>query len=176
MRLRLPVLLAAACLAATASAAAGAPAAADWSLRTAEGVDARFSDALARGPVLVSFWALWCRPCLIELPHIDALAREMKGALTVFAINTDGPKSVAKVRPYLRSRGYEVTVPLDTAGEVSRRLQVGKTIPFLLLYDTSGKEVYRHVGYKEGDEKELRAEVLRLIGRSADSTAAPGIE
>jgi len=165
-----------AALAAPTTAASAAPSASDWSLRTSEGGEAHFSEALAEGPVLVSFWALWCRPCLIELPHIDALAREMKGRMTVFAVNIDSPKSVAKVRPFLKSKGYEVIVPLDTAGEVSRLLQVGKTVPFLVLYDANGKEAYRHVGYKEGDEKELRERVMSLLVTSADSSSAPGTE
>jgi hypothetical protein len=67
------------------------------------------------------------------------------------------------VRPYLKAKGLDLTVPLDTAGDVSRLLQVGGTIPFLVLFDADGREVYRHVGYKEGDEQELRRVVRELL-------------
>lgn len=146
------------------------PAAPDWRLRTADGKQVGFHEALARGPVLVSFWALWCRPCLKELPHLDELAAETEGRLTILAVNCDSPKSVAKVRPYLRSKKYGLTVPLDTSGDLCRRMQVGGMIPFLTLYDSDGKEVYRHVGYKEGDEHELRKVVLKLLGEPVDET------
>jgi cytochrome c biogenesis protein CcmG/thiol:disulfide interchange protein DsbE len=170
----LPFLLAAfVCVSPVRARAADRPAVADWSLRTADGGEVRFTEALARGPVVVSFWALWCRPCLLELPHLDELARAEGDSLTVLAVNIDSPKSVAKVRPYLKSKGYALTVPLDTSGEVSRLLQVGKTVPFLVLYDTAGREVYRHIGYKEGDERELQSAVARLLGAPSDSTA-PG--
>lgn len=137
----------------------------DWTLRDAGGQSVRFSEALKKGPVLLSFWALWCAPCLKELPHIDALATEFDGKITVLAVNSDTQRSVARVRPYLRSKGYEVTVPLDTAGELARKLQIGNAIPFTVLYDPDGREFYRHTGYKEGDEKELRAQIEALLAR-----------
>ncbi len=147
-----------------AVAADEGPAAPDWNLRCADGEQISFHDALAEGPVLVSFWALWCKPCLKELPHIDQLARDFAGRLTVLAVNIDNSRSVAKVRPFLRSKGYEVTVPLDTSGDVKRLLQVGNMVPFLVLYDSTGQEVYRHTGYKMGDEIELRRHVDALLG------------
>jgi cytochrome c biogenesis protein CcmG/thiol:disulfide interchange protein DsbE len=156
------VLLSALLPAAAAPAAVGG-AVPDWRLRCADGSRVSFHEALGDGPVLVSFWALWCRPCLRELPHLDALAAETAGRLTVLAVNVDSSKGVARVRPYLKAKGLDLTVPLDTAGDVSRLLQVGGTIPFLVLYDADGREVYRHVGYKEGDEQELRRVVRELL-------------
>jgi thiol-disulfide isomerase/thioredoxin len=137
----------------------------DWTLRDTGGQSVRFSEALKKGPVLVSFWALWCAPCLKELPHIDAIAEDFEAEITVFAVNADTQRSVARVRPYLRSKGYEVTVPLDTAGELARKLQIGNSIPFTVLYDADGREFYRHTGYKEGDEHELRAQIEALLAR-----------
>ena len=148
---------------AAAPAAAAGGAVPDWRLRCADGSRVSFHEALSEGPVLVSFWALWCRPCLRELPHLDALAAETEGRLTVLAVNVDSSKSVARVRPYLKAKGLELTVPLDTAGDVSRLLQVGGAVPFLVLYADDGREVYRHVGYKEGDEQELRRVVRELL-------------
>jgi cytochrome c biogenesis protein CcmG/thiol:disulfide interchange protein DsbE len=166
--------VAAALLLALLSVLLAAPAAAegravpDWSLPCADGSRVSFDEALAKGPVLVSFWALWCRPCLKELPHIDTLAAETQGRLTVLAVNVDSSKSVSKVRPFLRAKGYKVTVPLDTAGDLSRLLQVGGMVPFLVIYDREGQEIYRHVGYKEGDEVELEKVVHELLATDGD--------
>jgi thiol-disulfide isomerase/thioredoxin len=144
----------------------------DWTLRATDGKEVSLHGALAKGPVLVSFWALWCVPCLKELPHLDALARETAGRLTVFAVNEDAPRGVARVRPYLQSKRLGLTVPLDTAGDVARKMQVGGSLPFLVLYDARGAEVYRHLGYHEGDEAKLREKVLALLGDST-AVAAP---
>ncbi len=157
-----------------AAAAAARVAVADWTLRTTDGREVSLHGALARGPVLVSFWALWCAPCLRELPHLDAIAKEHAGRLTVLAINEDGPRGVARVRPYLASKSLHLTVPLDTGGDVSRQMQVGGTLPFLVLFDAQGREVHRTVGYREGGEVELRARIAALLAAtSADSAATP---
>lgn len=156
------------------SSAPAALAVPDWRLRATDGQEVSLHAALAKGPVLVSFWALWCNPCLKELPHLDSLARQTAGRLTVLAVNQDGPRSVARVRPYLRSKGIGLTVLLDTAGDVARRMQVGGTLPFLVLYDARGREVYRNIGYREGSEVTLRAKVEKLLSQAEpDSAAAP---
>ena len=139
----------------------------NWELPGADGVRIDFHAALAEGPVVVSFWALWCKPCLKELPHLEKLAREFAGRLTVLAVNIDSQRSVAKVRPFLKSKGYEgVKVPLDTAGDVSRKMQVGDQVPFLAVYRPTGEVVYQHVGYKEGDEKILLQKIEALLAEA----------
>ena len=40
-------------------------------------------------PVLVDFWAPWCRPCLQVAPEIAALAKEKTGHLVVAKVNTE---------------------------------------------------------------------------------------
>ena len=150
--------------AANAAMAQDKPNVANWKLKCADGKQVDFHEELAKGPVLVSFWALWCKPCLKELPHIDKLAQEYEGKLSVLAVNIDNSRSIAKVRPYLSSKDYKVRVPLDTSGDLQRQLQIGSVVPFLILYDSDGSEVYRHVGYKEGDEHELQQKVAALLG------------
>ena len=163
----LPAVLLSALL--TAAAAHGAERAVpDWTLNDLQGRPVSFHAALDRGPVLVSFWALWCGPCLKELGHLAQLAADTQGELTVLAVNVDSPRSVHKVAPWVAAQGYDgLVVVLDTAGDVQRLMQVGGTMPLLLLHDATGREVYRHTGYREGDELRLRAEVSRLL--------APGV-
>jgi len=42
-------------------------------------------------------------------------------------------------------------------------MQVGNMVPFLVLYGSTGCELYRHVGYKPGDEVELEKIVMELL-------------
>ncbi len=143
----------------------------DWSLETADGGRVDFHEALADGPVVLSFWATWCRPCLKELPRLDALAERFGGQVTFLAINTDNTRAVAKVGPYVQTAGLShLRVPMDTGGEVQQLLQVGGVLPFVALYDRHGREVFRHVGYKEGDELELAQAITDLLAAGAAGT------
>ncbi len=156
-----------------ASLALAAPGVADWTLGTADGGTVNFHAKLAEGPVVMNFWATWCKPCLKEMPHLNRLAGEYKGRVTFLSVNTDNSKSVAKVAPMLSSKGFDnLIVPLDTGAEVASQLQVAGIVPFLIVFDSDGREIYRHVGYKEGDEEELAHFLSELVSRPATDVVA----
>ena len=51
----------------------------------------------AKTPVLVDFWAPWCRPCLMVAPILDELADEYRGKVTIARMDVDqNPKTAAK--------------------------------------------------------------------------------
>jgi thiol-disulfide isomerase/thioredoxin len=157
------------------SAAAATDLPPDWTLESTGGEKVSFHEQLARGPVVVSFWATWCKPCLKELPHLDRLAAAFAGQVTVLAVSTDASKSVAKVAPFIQAQGYRnLTVLLDPGAELQNLLQVGSVVPFLVVFDQQGREIYRHLGYKDGDEIELERRLSEAVAGRVLSTAAAG--
>lgn len=51
----------------------------------------------AKTPVLVDFWAPWCRPCLMVAPILDELAEEYSGKVTIARIDVDqNPRMASK--------------------------------------------------------------------------------
>lgn len=53
--------------------------------------DASFESRVLQSetPVLVDFWAEWCRPCQLIAPALEEIANELEGRLTVAKINID---------------------------------------------------------------------------------------
>jgi len=148
-------------------------AAANWTLPTPDGEQITLYDALAEGPVVMSFWATWCIPCLKEMPKLNEMAAEFEGQVSFIAVSVDNSKSMAKVGPLVRSRGWtNLTIALDAAGAVQQALQV-LSPPYVVVLDGAGREVYRHEGYKMGDELELREVLRQLVTEpAADTTTA----
>ena len=46
-------------------------------------------------PVIVDFYAVWCRPCKIVSPVMDELAKEYKGKLRIYKVDTDAQRELA---------------------------------------------------------------------------------
>ena len=49
----------------------------------------------SQGLVLVDFWASWCGPCLALAPHLEALAEQYQGQVTIGKVNVDENQQIA---------------------------------------------------------------------------------
>jgi thiol-disulfide isomerase/thioredoxin len=121
------------------------------------------SSYLGPGPLVLDFWAMWCKPCLAALPEIDRLYRDLRArGLRVVTINEDGPRSASKVKPFVRGRGWEFDVVLDLNREAQRRLNA-LALPTTLLLDAEGKVIHTSFGFRPGEIDELRARIEPLL-------------
>jgi len=57
--------------------------------------DAQVITRSASVPVLVDFWAEWCRPCLAFAPVLEALADEQGGRLVVAKVDIEAHPALA---------------------------------------------------------------------------------
>jgi peroxiredoxin len=132
-------------------------------LENIEGDLVELNELIGEGPILLSFWATWCKPCVEELVHFQKIysENEPKG-LQMLGISTDSERSVAKVKPFIKTKNYTFTVLLDTNSEVAR-LYYARAVPYTVIIDKNGSIVYSHLGYKKGDELKVKEIINRLI-------------
>jgi cytochrome c biogenesis protein CcmG/thiol:disulfide interchange protein DsbE len=148
-------------------------AAPDFTLRDLNGKKVSLSDLCGDGPILISLWALWCRPCLEEMPYLDKLYRKYKErGIKVLAVSEDSPRSLNKVKTYIRSKNYQFRVLTDPNGDLTRKFKT-KVIPYTVVVDSDGRIVHSRTGYRKGQEKELERillDVLKSPARDDDDT------
>jgi peroxiredoxin len=136
----------------------------DFTLTDIDGNELTLSKYVGKGPILISFWATWCKPCLGELEHLQRMyeAKKDKG-FVVLAISLDGPETEASVVPTVRSKGWTFPVAVDGETRAASLYNPRRAQPFSILIDRHGKVVVRRENYNPGDEKTLEAEIDKAM-------------
>ena len=120
-------------------------------------------------PILINIWNLACEPCRKEMKELDKLnIKYGPHGFEVVSINIDNTRSMSKVKSYVNSQKYSFTVLSDPKAEFFRKMG-GKVMPFVIIADSTGKIINRHVGYSPGDEIRLEKEILHLLQPLAEN-------
>jgi len=115
-------------------------------------------------PMVMSFWATWCKPCKKELNAIAEVYEDWQEetGVKLIAISIDDTRSMSKVAPYVNSSDWDYEVYLDSNSDLKRALGVS-TVPHTFLINGEGKIVWQHKGYIDGDEDELYEQIEHLV-------------
>lgn len=138
----------------------------DFSLETIDGGQFTLSDHVGKDVIVMSFWATWCGPCKVELPHLDALYNEEKdNGLVIVALAMDEPTTVAEVAPTAERLGLTMPVALDTNQRAVALYNRSRSAPMTVVIDKQGRIVHQAAGYNPGDEVKLAQEVRTLLAQ-----------
>lgn len=133
----------------------------DFTLEDISGDQVTLSSLLEKGPVVISFWATWCKNCKKEMPELDKLYKKYEDQITVVCISVDKPsKKQAAVR-YVKNR-YSFTTLLDPDMKVYKALNA-QNPPHTMIINQDYDILFSHVGYQKGDEKHLEEEIMKAL-------------
>ncbi|PYS93508.1 MAG: hypothetical protein DMF64_04705 [Acidobacteria bacterium] len=129
--------------------------------------------ALRGRVVLLDFWATWCTPCRVALPHMNEWQARYKDrglmilALTQYHGSMNGRSLSAKselslLRRFKHQEGMNYAVGVDGLGTVSTSYNV-TSIPTAVLIDRRGRVRFISVGATETDMNEIGQMIERLL-------------
>jgi peroxiredoxin len=116
--------------------------------------------------VLVNFWATWCEPCTVEMPTLEALAREYRArGLVVLGVSVDRGAPRPLLEPYVRRLRLSFPILLDADLATSRAWRVNG-LPATFVVRPGGEAVGMALGAREWNSAEMRALLERFLPTS----------
>jgi thiol-disulfide isomerase/thioredoxin len=109
--------------------------------------------------VFLNYWATWCRPCIAEMPDIDAAAQLLANDDFVFLAASD--ESMEKIKNYVEQIDYSFTFVQSRTSVFDMDIMA---LPTTMIIDQNGKIVYNEVGARKWNS-ETEIEKLREIAR-----------
>ena len=116
-------------------------------------------------PVIVSFWATWCGPCLKELEAVNKVYDQWQKetGVELVAVSIDDSRTRSRVKPLINGKAWDYTILLDENQELKRAMNVVNPPYTVVVY--KGEIVYSHSGYTPGAENELYKELKKAVGK-----------
>jgi thiol-disulfide isomerase/thioredoxin len=127
----------------------------------------KFMSQPDRYPVVLSFFATWCVPCMKELPHLENVYQAYKNEKVKFflvditeATRTGENENSPKAGPFLAEKGVTIPILYDNRG-VAKERYGAKTLPRLFVIDKFQIIREARQGFHEGED--LEGELSALI-------------
>jgi len=94
--------------------------------------------------VLINYWAEWCKPCLEEIPELNAFAEAHSEQVSVFGVNYDGVEGEALARVIVR---FGIDFPVLTRDPASLyKFARPEVLPVTIVINPEGIVQQRLVG------------------------------
>lgn len=135
----------------------------NFTLKNLSNEQKSFNDLKGEKLTLIDFWATWCKPCNKAIPELNKIYSRYKDrGVEIIGINCDGPRSISKVAPMVKSLQIQYPVLIDINAGLMDDLNL-MAYPTLLMVNGEGKILWIHEGYVTGDGEVISAEIEKNL-------------
>jgi cytochrome c biogenesis protein CcmG, thiol:disulfide interchange protein DsbE len=114
-------------------------------------------------PFIISFWATWCKPCVMELNTIEENYKDWQKetGVKLIALSIDDARTTSSVGPFVNGKGWDYEVYLDPNGDFKRAMNVNM-VPHTFLMNGKREIVDQHTSFAPGDEEHLYEKIKKV--------------
>lgn len=119
-------------------------------------------------PIIINFWATWCKPCNRELNTIKEVYEEWQEetGVKLVAVSIDDSRSASRVKPHVDGNSWDYEIYLDQNQDFKRAMNV-INVPHTFVINGKGEIVWEHTSFVEGSEDELYEIVKKVAAGEA---------
>lgn len=119
-------------------------------------------------PIIISFFAKWCKPCKRELAAIHEVYPDWQEetGVKVIAVSIDKAQDISETKNFVNGQGWDFDVLFDSNEDFKRAMGI-QQIPHMLIIDGNGKIVESRSGYTDGAESEVIKKLREITTKSA---------
>lgn len=100
--------------------------------------------------VFINYWATWCKPCIAEMPDIQAAAEILKDENYVFFLVSD--QDLDKIKAFEKERGFNLTFAKLNGKVQDLGIQ---SLPTTMIYNTKGEQIRKITGAVKWDSEDM---------------------
>ena len=103
--------------------------------------------------VLLNFWAIWCAPCIKEIPSLDSLkSNKVLDNLEIFPINV-GKDNLKKSQKFFGELNIKnLKIYFDNPDTLTKELSL-RGVPTTIIFNKNGQEFARIIGFIDFSDK-----------------------
>ncbi|PHR10662.1 MAG: thiol-disulfide oxidoreductase [Aequorivita sp.] len=128
-----------------------------WNLQRLNGEEINFSQSEGK-VIIVNFWAIWCPPCVAEMPSFQKLYDSYGDKVDFYFVTTEESE---KVNKFLTKNEYTLPVFLQ---EYEAPMQLkSQALPTTYLISKTGEIIMEEEGAADWNSKKVRALLDHLL-------------
>ncbi len=87
-------------------------------------------------PIVLNFWATWCKPCIVEMPRLEKAYQDAANEWLLVGVNAG--EDAALVQTWMQENPVSFPIIIDSMGEIAVSYGAQSQLPTTVFIDRQG--------------------------------------